>query len=324
MKFVLLLVQTVFLGSVVNSYYFSDDFRWKSFKKVHGKVYKSFEDEISHFATWKRNLKMVEEHNKKFDVGLTTYKMGINKFSDMNHEELGLFASSFPKRNYATLPWQAGVTLPDSIDWREMGAVTGVKNQREHGKCGSCYSFSSTGAIEGQLFRSSGQLIPLSEQQIMDCTGRGCNGGWMEDCFDYVEQAGGIESEDDYPYVGPNGGRCNFQESLAVATVGGYNVIDRDEEALQYAVVNEGPVSVAIFVVDSLLHYESGIYDERSCDASNCLGAHALLVVGYDTDADGNDYWIVKNSWVSIAGLDCWKNLNLFSRRDSTGAIKVT
>jgi cathepsin L len=172
--------------------------------------------------------------------------------------------------------------------------VTQVKDQ---GQCGSCYSFSVTGAIEGQLFRSSGKLISLSEQQIMDCTGRGCDGGWMGKSFEYVHQAGGIETEDDYYYQGPNGGTCDFEKSKAVATVGGYDEIGHDENSLQEAVANIGPISFGMSIEDSFMSYGGGVYTVDNCYSE---GGHAMLIVGYGSDPSFGDYWLVKNSWVSM------------------------
>ncbi|XP_063362613.1 cathepsin L-like [Cydia amplana] len=185
--------------------------------------------------------------------------------------------------------------LPDYVDWREKGAVTEVKTQ---GHCGSCWAFSTTGALEGQVFIKTNRLISLSEQNLIDCTSnyrcRGCGGGWMNNAFQYIKDNGGINTEASYPYEAQND-QCRYNPNNVGATNNGYVKIPRDENKLKEAVATVGPIAITINSLPSIHHYGDGVYYDQDCDPDK--HNHAVLAVGYGTDADGGDYWIVKNSW---------------------------
>jgi len=273
---------------------------WELYKAVNEKVYSSDAEELLRKEIFERNVATIEEHNKKFEAGEVTFKLGVNHFTDMLESEVKSMMNGFRPSDKAASEFvfvaDEGVELADTVDWRTEGYVTGVKDQ---GQCGSCWAFSTTGSLEGQHFKKTGDLLSLSEQQMVDCSGdygnMGCNGGLMDNAFKYIKAVGGLELESVYPYTAEDG-QCKFDKSEAKATVTGYvDVKSEDEDALKQAVATVGPVSVAIDASHlSFQMYTSGVYHEFLCSQTRL--DHGVLVVGYGTE-DGSDYWLVKNSW---------------------------
>lgn len=191
----------------------------------------------------------------------------------------------------------AHIKLPASVDWRQHGAVTHVKDQKT---CGSCWTFASTGAIEGQYFLKTGHLLSLSEQNLLDCStpygNFGCDGGNPLSAFDYVKASGGIATESSYPYHGFDQ-YCKYHHNAPGVNVKGFvRIPPNDELKLQEAIATVGPIAVSIDASrDSFTHYSSGIYYDPHCSTTNT--DHVVLIVGYGTDEHNQDYYIVKNSW---------------------------
>jgi cathepsin L len=162
MKLYLLLILAALGICLVEGSYSYGGPEWEAYKKLYNKVYENPRDQFSHFSTWMMNKKEVEEHNKRFELGEVTFKMGINRFTDWSPAELKRLRGfkSGPNRDVhtETLAWDPEGKLPSKWDWRAKGAVTPVKDQ---GHCGSCYAFSATGAIEGQLFIKTKKLLSL-------------------------------------------------------------------------------------------------------------------------------------------------------------------
>ncbi|XP_038624285.1 procathepsin L-like [Tachyglossus aculeatus] len=282
------------------------DKHWELWKNWHQKSYHEAEESWRK-TVWEENLKAIEMHNLEQSLGLHTYRLGMNQFGDLTNEEFQKILTgerhfSKGKRINGSAFLEANfVQVPTSVDWRDHGYVTPVKNQ---GHCGSCWAFSTTGALEGQLFQKSGQLVSLSEQNLVDCSwqqgNEGCNGGIVDFAFQYILENRGIDSEDCYPYTAKDTAQCAFKPECATARVTGFvDIPPHSEEALMKAVATVGPVSVAIDAhPTSFRFYQSGIFYEPKCSSERLN--HAVLVVGYGyegKDEAGKKYWIVKNSW---------------------------
>jgi len=227
----------------------------------------------------------------------------MNQFADLTTEEFnglfkGLKKMEFEIDSVAVVDTSA---LPASVDWRTRGVVTGIKNQ---GQCGSCWSFSTTGSVEGAHALHTGTLTSLSEQNLVDCStaqgNQGCDGGLMTDAFQYIISNGGIDTEASYPYTAADG-TCHYNAANCGSTLAAYVNVASGSEADLQAKVALGPTSVAIDAShNSFQLYSGGVYYEPSC-SSTALD-HGVLAVGYGTTG-GQDFWIVKNSWGSSWGL---------------------
>lgn len=263
------------------------------------------------YDTWVQNEKIIIEHNMKN----TTYKLGHNKFSGLNSEEFSKFmgfdlqtqklrekvSDYIDTDDYAD---QSVEMFPDSLDWRELGAVTNVKDQ---GSCGSCWAFSTTGSLEGAYQVKTGVLKSFSEQQLVSCdmlenggTGgdHGCHGGMMDDAFMFVANNNGLCTEEDYPYTSgtskKNGECYTTCKEDKLSDIAKYvDVRPKSDESLMTALMT-GPVSVAIQANQLKFQlYKSGVL--KATDCGDELD-HGVLVVGWGVEND-IPYWIVKNSW---------------------------
>ncbi|CAK6949332.1 cathepsin S-like [Scomber scombrus] len=274
------------------------DRHWELWKKMHNKVYNEQNEELSRRRIWEANLDMINVHNLEASLGLHTYELAMNHLGDLTTEEVtgtltGTIVPSDLERvtNFVNV----GKALPESLDWRDKGLVTEVKSQ---GDCGSCWAFSAVGALEGQLKKTTGVLMSLSSQNLVDCSikygNNGCGGGFMSNGFKYVMKNQGIDSDAAYPYIGKRG-QCKYNALYRAANCSGYAFIpEGDESVLKAALVEVGPISVAIDASrPKFVFYRHGVYRDHRCSHNV---NHGVLAVGYGTER-GHDYWLVKNSW---------------------------
>jgi len=252
----------------------------------------------------------IELHNQEADSGKHSYRLAHNQFSHLTHAEWrSQYLMSKRPASDPTIPRlmlhaaEDTSSLSTSVDWVAEGAVTGVKSQ---GSCGCCWAFSTTGAIEGARYVKYGSLESLSEQQLVDCDtyDSGCDGGLMDNAFQWIKGNGGLCSESSYPFTSSSGkstGSCSSSCSTVSGTdVSSYTDVAHTESALMTA-LSQQPVSVAIEADQSaFMYYSSGVLT-GTCGTSL---DHGVLAVGYGTDASYGDYWLVKNSWDTTWGED--------------------
>lgn len=311
MKAILFAILVIFAASCyaeLTEKQLQDEFT--NFMQTYKKSYST--DEFQYrFQVFKQNARFIEN----FSASNNTFRVAMNKFGDLTVEEFSKIYLGFagyratPRTPAAEV--KVRVDIPASWDWRQQGAVTHIKNQ---GQCGSCWSFSTTGSCEGAHFLATKNLVSLSEQQLVDCSGsygnQGCNGGLMDDAFQYIMAVGGLETESEYPYTAEDG-YCQFNKADVAATINGYHDVPSGSEAdLTADIANISPISVAIDASQSSFQfYSGGVYYEPACSSTQL--DHGVLAVGYGVSGS-SDYYIVKNSWGTDWGMNgyIWMSRN--------------
>jgi len=298
----------ILLSVLVLAYALDYEAEFDMFKLKYNKAYSTPQEEERRFQIFADKLKFVNE----WDAEARGFSVAINKFADLSNQEfVSIYTGLKINKTYDAVIEKIDSTRVqgDVVNWVNKGAVTAVKNQ---GQCGSCWSFSTTGSVEGAHFLSTGKLVSLSEQNLVDCStaegNEGCNGGLMDDAFQYIIDNHGIDTEESYKYraTGPN--KCEFKAADVGATISSFHDVKSGSESDLQSSVDKTPVSVAIDAShDSFQLYSSGVYYEPACSTSEL--DHGVLAVGYGSQGSLN-YWIVKNSWGTGWGMKGYINMS--------------
>ena len=318
------MVATGFLNLLLFGHWFT------LFQEKFNKTYTLTEFE-KRFSIFKENYHNIHYHN--YD-NKQNYTLQMNEFMDLTQAEFkqkyigsGIYLRNSQVKctlyNYS----DGKNKLPESVDWVKDGCVTPVKNQ---GSCGSCWAFSSTGALEGAWAKKTNTLISLSEQQLVDCAGgrygnHGCNGGLMDNAFKYVFD-NGLCSEEEYPYTSGkeptvkttcNSATCHS----SISAVGCSDVAKNNQLALKEAVALHGPVSIAVEADTKIFQfYSGGVVTDIALCGQNL--DHGVLIVGYGIE-NGLKYWLVKNSWGEGWGDGGYIKLGRSDSADDAGVCGV-
>nr|KAF7397988.1 hypothetical protein H0235_015996 [Vespula pensylvanica] len=294
---------------------------FKKFKKTHQKYYKNETEHIKRKELFRQNMRAKDQSRtyvkscrfihsiNRANLG---YQLDVNHLADRSALEMkALRGKQYTKGYNGGEPFPHDIereiaSVPDNLDWRLYGAVTPVKDQSV---CGSCWSFGTTGAVEGAYYMRYGKLVRLSQQALIDCSwgfgNNGCDGGEDFRSYQWIMKHGGLPSEDEYGgYLGQDG-FCHVNNVTMAAKISGYvNVTPGNVDALKIALANHGPISVAIDASHKTFSfYSHGVYYEAACGNTEDKLDHAVLAVGYGI-LKGKAYWLIKNSWSNYWGND--------------------
>eukprot|EP01064_Diplonema_japonicum_P037932 TRINITY_DN903_c0_g1_i1.p2 TRINITY_DN903_c0_g1~~TRINITY_DN903_c0_g1_i1.p2 ORF type:complete len:365 (+),score=118.38 TRINITY_DN903_c0_g1_i1:45-1139(+) len=278
------------------------NYSFSDYVAEYGKQYNAVE-KVEREAIFMKNLEKIRRHNADASQ---TYKMGVNPYADWSAEEFkakrtGLKGDRPEMLTNVEIPKKGA--RPASVDWRQKGVVTPVKNQA---MCGSCWAFSATETMESATAIATGTLPVLGPQQLVSCSPNpndcggtgGCKGSTQILAYNYTITAG-LTLEKDYPYSSGIGITHECKPELIKPAIGinGFVLLPiNNYTAIMDAVAFVGPVAISADAASWQL-YESGIYSK------NCGYEvdHGIQLVGYGEE-NGTMYWIVRNSWAATWG----------------------
>uniref|UniRef100_A0ACD5UUY7 Uncharacterized protein n=1 Tax=Avena sativa TaxID=4498 RepID=A0ACD5UUY7_AVESA len=307
--------------------------RFHRWMMAHGRTYPSTQEKLHRLEVYRRNVEFIEASNRESErLG---YELGENEFTDLTNEEFmaRYTGAAVPMEDGDAMAGGMGTIIttvagdvnegsrssildlnasaPQNFDWRDHGAVTPAKNQ---GGCGCCWAFATVATVEGLNKIKGGQLLDLSEQELLDCDvadQNGCKSGYIEEALKWIQNKGGAVTEATYPYQARQGLCKNVGSATRVGKITGVRRV-RGEPQMKLAVLDR-PVGVLIDAHgDVLQNYKTGIYKGPCTTQQN----HAVVLIGYGVTNTGEEYWILKNSW----GAGWGQNGFFFMRRGADGA----
>ncbi|XP_026489282.2 procathepsin L-like [Vanessa tameamea] len=270
---------------------------FETFRRTYNKEYDGTEKALR-FEIFVKNLEKINELNEGSDSPV----FGITQFSDLTSEEFVQMYSGYKSDNRTAYLIDRSAMeehyiardIPESFDWRDKKVVGEVKNQ---GQCQCCWAFAVTGNLESAYAIKHNQSVRLSEQQLVDCDKMcsGCNGGNVGVACEYLRQCGSM-TEDKYPYE-ERDNVCRYNSTNIRVKVKSCRAIQVTEDELAYQLYSIGPLMIGVNS-EKLQPYRGGLLTDCKAGEIN----HAILLVGYGTDEDGNKYWLAKNSWGTVFG----------------------
>ncbi|KAK4883584.1 hypothetical protein RN001_006903 [Aquatica leii] len=284
--------------------------QFSEFKNKFNKKYPTKEEEQKRLGIFSTNHLKILDIQK---IQNLPFVVKVNEFCDLVSSEFNRLLNGLKIKPYKGKPLyefkqeeERKEKKVDRFDWRDKGIVTPVKNQ---GQCASCYAFASGAAIESHVALHLGQNINTSPQDIVDCSldepyeNYGCDGGSLEPAYDFVKDKG-IVSDPSYPYTAETGEACQRQMEKVIANITGYVTVDEgNDEALKEALVKNGPIAVGLDAeAESFQFYGGGIYYESKCRNDIEHINHAVLLIGYGEETNGDKYWLIKNSYGTTWG----------------------
>ncbi|KAJ8984230.1 hypothetical protein NQ317_007462 [Molorchus minor] len=304
---------------------------WMEFKLAFNKIYPNADTENFRREIFIENRAKIARFNQEYSKGLRNFAARLNPFGDMLVHEFNQNVNGFNRTRGETLQnvtippattfiRSANVIFPDNVDWRLVDAVSPVKSQQ---KCAGCWAFAAAGALEGHTYRKTRKLVEVSPQNLLDCTrpygNDGCEGGLMNPSFQYVKDNGGVDGHEGYSFEAKEA-ECRFRREcccnlfgtrthrspfgltgefvfINYQTFSGFvDIPPGDEQSLEIAVSTLGPVTAAIDASsDAFQFYSDGVYYNKECGNKPQQMNHAVLVVGYGVEPNGQKYWLVKN-----------------------------